>query len=289
MSASIADLRKTIDSAEDLHSVVRTMKALAASSIAQYEQAVSALDQYYRTVQLGLGLCIRTTGDVSMVDERRQGSATVIVFGSDQGLVGRFNDIVAEQAITMQAANHGARFWAVGERVEELLSDAGLQISGLLAVPVSVNAIVPLVRRILGEYESALSSGNVSELYLVYNRPVAGSVYQPVTERLLPLDQTWLRAVREVAWPGPALPQVVGDTAATLAGFVREFLFVSLFRACASSLASENASRLAAMQRADKNIDTLLEDLGAKFHRLRQNGIDEELFDVVAGSEALLH
>lgn len=51
------------------------------------------------------------------------------------------------------------------------------------------------------------------------------------------------------------------------------------------SLASENASRLAAMQRADKNINELLEDLGGKYHRLWQSGIDEELFDVTSGFE----
>ena len=75
--------------------------------------------------------------------------------------------------------------------------------------------------------------------------------------------------------------------ASTLLAFVREYLFVSLFRACAESLASENASRLAAMQRAEKNIDELLEDLNRTFHRLRQSGIDEELFDVISGFEAL--
>jgi F-type H+-transporting ATPase subunit gamma len=41
------------------------------------------------------------------------------------------------------------------------------------------------------------------------------------------------------------------------------------------------------MQRADKNIDELLEDLNRTFHRLRQSGIDEELFDVISGFEAL--
>jgi F0F1-type ATP synthase gamma subunit len=63
---------------------------------------------------------------------------------------------------------------------------------------------------------------------------------------------------------------------------------VSLFRACAESLASENASRLAAMDRADKNIDDRLETLHGTFHRLRQSRIDEELFDVVSGFEALV-
>jgi F-type H+-transporting ATPase subunit gamma len=80
---------------------------------------------------------------------------------------------------------------------------------------------------------------------------------------------------------------VIGGGIATLRVFLRGYLFVSIFRACAESLASENASRLAAMQRADKNIDELLEDLNRTFHRMRQNGIDEELFDVISGFEAL--
>ena len=63
--------------------------------------------------------------------------------------------------------------------------------------------------------------------------------------------------------------------------------FVSLFKACAESLASENASRLAAMQRAEKNIDELVENLNQTFRRLRQTSIDEELFEVLAGYESL--
>jgi hypothetical protein len=79
----------------------------------------------------------------------------------------------------------------------------------------------------------------------------------------------------------------MNDAERTLLALVREYLFVSLFRACAESLASENASRLAAMQRAEKNIDELLEDLNRTFYRLRQSDIDEELFDVISGFEAL--
>jgi F-type H+-transporting ATPase subunit gamma len=41
------------------------------------------------------------------------------------------------------------------------------------------------------------------------------------------------------------------------------------------------------MERANKNIDELLEQLHGTFHRLRQSGIDEELFDVIAGFGAL--
>ena len=68
---------------------------------------------------------------------------------------------------------------------------------------------------------------------------------------------------------------------------IGEYLFVSVYRAFANSLASENASRLAAMQNAEKNIEERLEELDVQFHRQRQMTITEELLDIVAGFEVL--
>jgi F-type H+-transporting ATPase subunit gamma len=68
---------------------------------------------------------------------------------------------------------------------------------------------------------------------------------------------------------------------------IREYLFVSIYKAFANSLASENASRLAAMQNAEKNIEERLEELHVHFHRQRQMTITEELLDIVAGFEAM--
>jgi F-type H+-transporting ATPase subunit gamma len=68
---------------------------------------------------------------------------------------------------------------------------------------------------------------------------------------------------------------------------VRQYVFVSLFQATAESLASENASRLAAMQGAEKNIDDVLGELKLQFHQERQMIITDELLDIVAGFEAL--
>jgi F-type H+-transporting ATPase subunit gamma len=154
-------------------------------------------------------------------------------------------------------------------------------------VPNSIKAITPLVGQILVESEAYRSQGEVTELHLFYNRPASGAVYAPVSQRLLPLDENWRRKLAELPWPSGNLPEVMGGGSTTLRTLIREYLFVSLFRACAESLASENASRLTAMQRADKNIDELLGELNGTFHRLRQSGIDAELFDVISGFEAL--
>jgi F-type H+-transporting ATPase subunit gamma len=292
MSNTTVSLRRKIDSAGDLQSVVRTMKAVAASSIGQYEQSVRALGDYYRTVELGLGVCFRAAGSAALMTGETHrtdaGAIGAVVFGSDQGLVGQFNDVVTDHAVeTLGALTDTPQIWAVGERVHARLKDAGLPPVGLFAVPNSVQAITPLVGQILVKSEARRSQGEVDELHLFYNRPTSGAAYEPVNQRLLPLDETWLRTLAEQAWPTKNLPEVIGGGTETLRALIREYLFVSLFRACAESLASENASRLAAMQRADKNIDELLEDLNRTFHRLRQTGIDEELFDVISGFEGL--
>jgi F-type H+-transporting ATPase subunit gamma len=291
MSNTTASLRRKIGSAGDLQSVVRTMKALAASNIGQYEQSVRALAEYARSVERGLSICFRKIAPAAQVEIKAragEGAIGAVVFGSDQGLVGRFNDVVADYALKTLAALPGKpQVWAVGERVHDRLADAGLALEGHFAVPNSVKAITPLVGQILMESEARYSRGAISELHLFYNRPTSGAIYAPVLQRLLPLDETWRRQLAELSWPTKSLPEVMGGETDTLRALVREYLFVSLFRACAESLASENASRLAAMQRAEKNIGELLEDLNGTFHRLRQSGIDEELFDVISGFEAL--
>jgi F-type H+-transporting ATPase subunit gamma len=293
MSDTTESLRRKIRSAGDLQSVVRAMKALAASSIGQYEKSVRALADYYRTVELGLGACFRENELATAIAERKApthaGAISAIVFGSDQGLVGQFNDVVADYAIKTLAALPGkCHVWAVGERIHARLADAGLPLVGLFTVPNSVEAITPLVGQIQIESEAHRDKGENAPLWVFHNRPLSGALYEPISQRLLPLDAQWQQGLTKIHWPTANLPEVMGRGSATLRALIREYLFISLFRACAESLASENASRLAAMERADKNINDLLEQLRGSFHQLRQSSIDEELFDVISGFEALV-
>lgn len=154
-------------------------------------------------------------------------------------------------------------------------------------MPISVTAITPLVRQILIETETRREMGEIGQVYLFHNRATSAMTYEPISQRLLPLDQMWHNELAGVHWPTRNLPEVLDGGQQMLQTLIREYLFVSLFKACAESLACENASRLAAMQRAEKNIDDLSVNLTRAFHLLRQSSIDEELFDVISGFEAL--
>lgn len=290
---TLEDLRKKLSGAKDIKSVVRAMKAMAASNITQYEAAVSSLGDYYHTVSLGIVAWLIHEKINGVTDNKVPGRSNgkpvcAIVFGSDQGLVGRFNNVMADFVKrSLDALPGNKTLWVIGERVQLLLADAGLMAAKTFAVPNAIDAVTPLIGQILAEIGDLTERQPETQFYIFHNQPKPLAGYEPAVQRLLPLDERWRHDFDQVKWPTSKLPELIGDPGPALLALINEYLFVSLFKACAESLASENASRLEAMQRADKNIGNLLDSLGHKFQRLRQSSIDEELFDVVSGFEAL--
>ena len=290
---SLEELRNKLESAVDIHSVVSTMKAVAASNIGQYEQAVISLEDYYLTISLGLAAYFKkeeiALDNPKGISKKKGGSKSgIIVFGSDQGLVGHFNDTLKDFAVkSLEQLKGEKEIWTVGERIESILEDSDLKITQVFNVPNSVNAITMLLADILIKAQESIHDAELDNFYIIHNKPDQGINYKPVIQKLLPLDVEWSFKFNQLKWPTRKIPEILGDKEATLKSLIREYLFVSLFKACAESLQSENTNRLASMRRAEKNIEELLKDLNQDYHRLRQSSIDEELFDVVAGFEAL--
>jgi F-type H+-transporting ATPase subunit gamma len=290
---TLESLHRKLEGAKDLKSVVRTMKIVAALNIGQYEKAVQSLVDYYYTLALGILVYLKSEkkeDQKGKIDIRPKTEKLTysIVFGSDQGLVGQFNDSLSDFVCeSLQSISGKKEIWAVGERVQLLLIDAGFTNTQLFTVPNSVQTITALVNQILLKSEETQKVLDLREVYVFHNQQKAGIGYQAVFKRLLPLDETWKHSFSEYIWPTNKIPQIIDGKGQTLIALIHSYLFTSLYKACAESLASENACRLAAMQRAEKNIDELLEDLKLSFHSLRQSTIDAELFDVVSGFEAI--
>lgn len=290
MSDTLINLQRRKQSAGDLAAVVRTMKAMATSNITQYEMAVHSLQDYYRTISLGIHASFKQEKISLVADNQNKKNAisVAVIFGSDQGLVGRFNDLISLYAQQIIKEIPGkTEIWAVGERVYSLLLDDGLSPTKYFGVPNSVSAITPLVNQILIDSEEYRHGAQDYSFYIFHNMPTQGANYRQESQQLFPPDKKWEDEITQMQWPSQNLPQVIGGVESTLRTLIREYLFVSLYKASAESLAAENASRLEAMERAEKNIEEMLEELNLGYNRLRQSTIDEELFDVIAGFEAL--
>lgn len=280
-------LQRRMENLGDLQQIVRTMKALSAVSIRQYERAAQSLAEYERTVQLGLRVVLRGREEPPLPRRRVQPRVARVVFGTDHGLCGRFNEVIAEHALSYGDRHHDTGPWlAVGERVAAALEGGlGGRIE-LLPTPGSATAITALVQRVLLRVDAWREEG-IGRVELFHNRPTARPGYEPQAQRLFPLDLRRFRSGPEWDWPSRRLPQFCMDRERLLGHLLRQHYFILLFRACAESLAAEHGGRLAAMQAAEKNIDERLEEVTGRFRRVRQESITAELLDVVAGFEAV--
>lgn len=285
-------LKQQIKSTEDLRSVVKTMKSLAAVSIRQYERAVESLAHYRRATEMGLQVVLRDRPALTIANPPASADGLgIILLGSEQGMCGQFNEQVAAHMLeTVQALAYDpdqVRVVVVGERVLPPLEEAGQSVQEVFATPGSTAGITPLVQELVLQLEQWRSQHQVHRIWLVHNRPLGRSTYRPHRHLLLPLDQNWLQGLQRRPWPSHILPTYQMGWQELFSALLRQYFFVSLYQACAESLASENASRLAAMQTAEKNIEEQLTQLQQTFHQQRQSAITAEILDIVAGLETL--
>jgi len=157
------------------------------------------------------------------------------------------------------------------------LEEAGASVEQTFNVPGSVAGITVLVQELLVDIETWRERHEAGRLVLVYNQTRVGALYRPTHLDLLPVDKQWLGELKARKWPSLRLPIFTMTWEQLFAALIRQYLFVALYRACAESLASENTSRLAAMQRAEQHIDERLDELMRRFRQQRQSAITAEL------------
>ena len=288
---TIEPLKRKIKSAGDLLSVVKTMKVLAAVSIRQYEKAMESLVEYNRTVEMGLQVVLKQRPEgIRIAGPALKERFGAIIFGSDQGMVGKFNEVIARHAVSemdkLRMKQEDRIVLAVGMRVISSLEEAGQPVEEYFSPPGSTAAITPAVEELVLEMEEWHSQQKIDQIVIFYNRE-RGASYSPHTIHLLPVDPGWFQELEQKSWPSRSIPLFTMDWNRMFSSLIQQYLFVSLYRAFAESLASENAGRLASMQAAERNIEDLLEELNSQFQQQRQSSITEELLDIVAGFEAL--
>jgi len=285
-------LRRSILITRELQSVVKTMKALAGVNIRQCEKSARAVAAYNRTIEMGLQIALRRIEPQALPPSHAAGEKLgAIVFGSDQGMCGLLNDQVvshASRALRKLAVRRESQATlAVGVRAAAQLQSSGCKVESSVRVPISVFGITVAVEEVLRTIEEWHSKRGIELVVLFYARPISGAWYRVVGVRLLPVDAEWINGLKAKRWPSKVIPMFRMDEAELFQGLIREYLFVSLFRAFAESLASENASRLASMQVAERNVEDRLRALTSESRQLRQSSITDELLDIISSFEAL--
>ena len=288
---SAEQLKRKITSTQEFQTIVKTMKTMAAVNIHQYEQAVVALQEYAQTLRLGTQILLihypELLEEFSRTDYQRVG---VIVFGSDQGMCGRFNEQLADyvrDAIATIVPPLDTLVLAMGSRMETSLQEQGFAIERCFMVPASIDGITAKVQSVVVQIERWRREHQVDRILLFHNCPGSGNRYVPRQQQLFPLDIDRLKRLQQEPWTSRCRPQVFLPREHLFSALFRQYFFVILYQACAESLSSENMSRLTSMQIAQRNVTEHLQALQSTFQQQRQTMITEELLDIMSGFEAL--
>jgi F-type H+-transporting ATPase subunit gamma len=286
---TLESLSDALDTTGDIQAIVRTMKALSSVSIRQYEQAERAMESYARTVELGLMAVLRQRRFASLPlpdSDRAAARRALIVVGSDRGLCGGYNDKITRFARS-RIADGAVELGVIGARVAARFEADGKPLAFALTLPGSVEGLSRLVQTIIVEIDRWTQAQGVGQVLLLHNRREGRATANPTTQHLLPLPDCYLRKLSDADWPGRSLPVYRMDPDRLMSWLVQQRLFVVIHRALAEALASEHASRLAAMQAAERNIEERRDDLQQLYRQRRQETITRELLDVVTGFEAV--
>lgn len=260
--------------AGELHSLVRTMKALAAVGMRQYQHALESLALSRETLEFGLQAVLSRGVRLSPVGT---GSVAAVVVGSDQGMCGSFNDRVSTLAAS--ALPEDARVLVVGSRAAQGLP----RVDRVLAIPSAVAGLEATTRQVLQQVEA----WRAERITLFHNLPVTVGSFQARAVGLLPLDPAWLAALAKRPWGSRSLPALRGEPSRVLSALVHRWLMLELYGCLAQSLAAENGARLVAMQAAERSIEERRDELTRTLQELRQNAVTAELLDIVSGFEVV--
>lgn len=290
MSESFEALKRKMGGGQKLQSVVRTMKILAATNMRQYEFAHNALKDYSDVIDLSLLATFHNKKINSITSSSPKKTLNLfLILGSDQGLVGQFNEILRDFVLKHLSLNENSkRVIVMGELIARALEESGVVIDKQFSVPSSLALLPSFISDLFHELDISFDTENNIVLTLIYNKPEGNTCFVPYEKVILPFSDEWKNKYLNQSWPRTCIPQITEGDPQFLNKLLDEYLFCLFFSITLESLISENSSRFLTMQRAEKNIDELLVELQQLLHRLRQNSIDAELFDVISGFEALL-
>lgn len=270
-----------------IRGIVHTMKTLSAINATPYEQAARSIEAYHRTILQGFAAFAHRTGEITPPPEISD-DHLMVVFGSDHGLCGNYNEILAEvvKHHCIAQTTGKQRLLCVGAQMNDALVDRDLSSEAVLLPPASAEGIGRLARDIVTRLD-VISRGRLYRIAvtLAFTQRGEQGLREPVTRCLLPLEPGLLQ--RDRRWHSRTLPDYSMAPDALLASLIRSHIFASVFRASAEAMVTENSARLALMQQAEQSVDERLEQVKGELQSVRQTEVTSELMDVIIGFEAL--
>jgi F-type H+-transporting ATPase subunit gamma len=292
--ASAREMRLRIKSVKNISQVTRALETVSASKVRKAINAVTATRSYATKAWQVLRHVAEQPGRDSLhpllAQRKSVNNTLVIVITGDRGLAGAYNSNVIRFASQRFDSNPvPVKYIAVGRKGRDLLIRRGKKViadfSNLPAAP-SFADVSAVGRLAVEEFQN----GSVDEVYLLYTDFVNMGRQIATVKKLLPLELEGAGLVEDFNHKsaGPAAAyEYEPDMRGILDEIIPRFTALQVYQAVLESQASEHAARMIAMRNATDNAKELVSALQLAYNKVRQQGITNDILDIVGGAEAL--
>jgi F-type H+-transporting ATPase subunit gamma len=292
--ASLKSLKIRINSVKSTQKITKAMKMVAAAKLRRAQQAAEAGRPYAERMA---AVVSSITSSVTVSDQTpkllagtgKRDRHLLVVCTSDRGLAGAFNSNIVRaarrKAEELQAEGRTVTFYLVGRKGRAPIArlfpkQIGHQYDTGEIKQVSFADAQAIANEIIDRFDA----GQFDVAHLFYAHFRSALVQEPVAQQIIPVPA------------GEAPAAVSGSTAAVeyepdeeeiLADLLPRNVAVQVFRALLENAASEQGSRMTAMDNATRNAGDMINRLTIQYNRTRQAAITTELVEIISGAEAL--
>ena len=290
--ASLLDMRRRIKSVKNTQQITKAMKMVAAAKLKRAQDRVTAARPYAKKMSAVLGgLSAKIADEFShpLLTPRGDEKYLVVLVTADKGLAGAFNAnvIKATQAFLNENSAKTSEMIPVGRKGRDFFKRRQVAIAaeyiGLTgAGQVKYNDAAEIAENVINTFTDDES---IDKVFLVFTEFKTVLSQKPVIEQLLPIP-----SIKPEGSDEPALEAeyIYEQPPAEIFGkLLPKQVVTQVYRAMIESVASEQGSRMTAMDSASKNAGELIDSLTLNMNRIRQAAITKEIIEVVSGAAAL--
>ena len=284
---SLQSIRRRIASVKNTQKITKAMKLVSASKLRRAQERVLMARPYAKKMAEVLGaLGAKTNREYhQLLQKRPVKKIEVIVMTSDRGLCGGFNTNILRRAVEtlreLKNTTPEISVNVIGRKGRDFfkrrLVDIRKEWVGF-SDRVSYERAAEIGKELVGAY----LSGAFDEVHMVYGEFRSAIQTKIVTERLFPVGDF---QQGENESDGPFIYEPAEEEVLEI--LLPRYVEVQIFRGLLESAASEQGSRMMAMDSATRNAKDMINRLSLVYNKTRQAAITKELMDIVGGSEAL--
>ena len=291
--ASGKELRTKIKSVENTKKITKAMEMISVSKMRKAQERMRTARPYAEKIRgIASHLGQANPEYVHAYMKHSDGNAVgFIVVTTDKGLCGGLNTnllrAVTTQLRVTQSAGKTVQAVAIGSKGLGFLNRVGAKVIS----HVTHLGDKPHLEKLIGPVKvmlDAYANGELSAVYLCYNKFVSTMAQQPTIDQLLPLSADKMEAETKASgtqhgWDYLYEP----DAQAVIDDLLVRYAEALVYQAVAENMASEHAARMVAMKAATDNAGNVIGELKLVYNKTRQAAITKELSEIVSGAAAI--